>query len=303
MPPPPPLPITLIVATTPQNATSSAPSRLGIGLNGTLPWPRIKTDMSFFARVTSRPRARINTPGSGSGSGGNGGVKTNAIIMGRKTYESVPQRLRPLGKRVNVVVSRDNDGKSVGGMVRGELKVKREREREREVAATKAGSTTPTGGSTATGPVEEGQTDAFVSSSLEGALSTLDRAGQRGEVGGVFVIGGAEIYAASLRLRGGDGVEFGGSSTSTITTTSSSSDSSGEKRTVRIVMTDVERVDGGVFECDTFFPVDGEGLKGEGWRRVSAAEVTEWVGEEVSGEWMEEGDVRVRMVGYERVDL
>jgi hypothetical protein len=30
-------------------------SRLGIGLNGTLPWPRIKTDMSFFARVTSRP--------------------------------------------------------------------------------------------------------------------------------------------------------------------------------------------------------------------------------------------------------
>ncbi|KAL3467157.1 hypothetical protein BJX64DRAFT_248947 [Aspergillus heterothallicus] len=68
-------------------------------------------------------------------------------------------------------------------------------------------------------------------------------------------------------------------------------------------MTDVEKIDGGSFECDTFFPVDGEELKGKGWRKVSAQEVTEWVGEEVTGEWIEEGDVRVRMVGYERVEL
>jgi dihydrofolate reductase len=35
------------------------------------------------------------------------GVTTNAIIMGRKTYDSVPGSLRPLAKRINVVITRD----------------------------------------------------------------------------------------------------------------------------------------------------------------------------------------------------
>lgn len=206
--------------------------------------------------------------------------------MGRKTYDSVPPKLRPLGKRLNVVVSRDKEG-VVAERVRGELEVKWGREKELAEAKAKAraeesaaaGHTTT---ATATAPAE-GRTDAFVSASLEDALTRLDAAaaGEEGGVGNVFVIGGAEIYGASLRL----GTES----------------ASGVKRKVRLVMTDVEKADGSGFECDTFFPIDGKDLAGEGWRKVSAEEVTNWVGEEVTGEWIQEGDVRVRMVGYESV--
>ncbi len=292
MPTPPlPVPLTLIVATTPihipspTNAAASQTTKtlLGIGLNGTLPWPRIKTDMSFFARVTARPPAPTTTKT------GAGKAKTNALIMGRKTYDSVPPKLRPLGKRLNVVVSRDKEG-VVAERVKGELEAKREREKELAEAKAKAkaeesaaaGQVTTT--ATATTPAE-GRTDAFVAASLEEALTRLDAAAaeEDGGVGNVFVIGGAEIYGASLRL----GTESG----------------SGVKRKVRLVMTDVEKVDGSGFECDTFFPINGKDLAGEGWREVSAEEVTNWVGEEVTGEWIQEGDVRVRMVGYESVEV
>ncbi|PYH96033.1 dihydrofolate reductase, partial [Aspergillus ellipticus CBS 707.79] len=232
--------------------TTTAPQiRLGIGLNGTLPWPRIKADMSFFARVTSRPPV----PG-----------RTNAMIMGRKTYDSVPANLRPLAKRINTVITRDVDG------VRE--RVRRELERRRERIASGAAS-----GESATG-AREPETDAVVCSGLVEAMGELEgRYAER--LGNVFVIGGAEIYGAVARGEAG-----------------------GAK--VRIVMTNVEKIGyrekGDVFECDTFFPVDRELLEERGWRRVSPEEVTEWVGETVTGEWREEGEVRVQMVGYERVD-
>ncbi|KAL3480726.1 dihydrofolate reductase-like domain-containing protein [Aspergillus californicus] len=288
---PRPLPITLIVATTPipyNNATPKTPSRLGIGQNGTLPWPRIKTDMSFFARVTSRALPPLH-PGSG--------IRTSAIIMGRKTYDSIPARLRPLGKRVSVVVSRDGAG-GVGERVRAEV----ERKVQAQVASTSASASasasthalaTAPAPAAATAPETppQGQTNAFVSSSLEEALSTLDTAAEKGEVGNVFVIGGAEIYGASLKLGSG----------STGSGSGQGAEGKEGERQVRIIMTEVEKVDGSAFECDTFFPVDGEALNGDDWRRVSPQEVAGWVGEEVTGEWIEEGDVRVRMVGYERV--
>ncbi|RDW90540.1 dihydrofolate reductase [Aspergillus mulundensis] len=299
----PPLPLTLIVATTPIPSASSASNptirtRLGIGLNGTLPWPRIKTDMSFFARVTARPPSP-HTPGKKT--------LTNALIMGRKTYDSIPAKLRPLGKRNNVVISRDGDG-SVAGRVRGDLEGKIGRERETALAKAKAaqaqleevqagekegeksGSAVVGAAIAAPAPVAEGKTGAFVEGSLEGALERLDglaaAGGEEGDgVGHVYVIGGAEIYNASIKLGCGSGSEA----------------ESNLKRTVRIVVTDVEKLDGSGFECDTFFPVDREELDSGKWRKVSPAEVTGWVGEEVTGEWIEEGDVRVRMVGYERV--
>ncbi|KAE8145644.1 dihydrofolate reductase-like domain-containing protein [Aspergillus avenaceus] len=225
-------PLTLIVATTPIPRNDKLV--LGIGLNGTLPWPRIKADMSFFARVTSRaPRPDTH----------------NAIIMGRKTYDSVPAHLRPLGKRVNVIVTRDASG-DVSRTVMGELEAKKAK----------------TGGEP-TQPV----TDAIVGGGLEEALAGVE--GKYGaDLGRVYVIGGAEIYRGALGVRG---------------------------RKVRIVMTNVEKKEG-LFECDTFFPVDEELVQEKGWRRVSDQEVTEWVGEDVSSEWKEEGDVRIQMVGYER---
>lgn len=279
MPSPPPL--TLIVATTPVPTSTSTISpahkpRLGIGQNGTLPWPRIKTDMSFFARVTTR--APQTVPHA-----------VNAIIMGRKTYESIPSKLRPLRGRVSVIVSRDVEG-SVKSMVEREIDARNQREQERKVAAPAAA---PGPG---TGAGEESVTDAKVSSSLETALSDLDRtygALGKGTLGNVFVIGGGEVYASALRCDPGMRAALG------------------EGRKVRVVMTDVrkrasssspETTESGTgFDCDTFFPVEDFG-PGTGWRTASADEVTEWVGEEVTGEWIDEGEVSVRMTGYERID-
>jgi dihydrofolate reductase len=185
--------------------------------------------------------------------------------MGRKTYDSLPQNLRPLAKRVNVVVSRDTTG-SVKERIMRELEVKKAKAAEQAQGQAQKQERAQV--------QEQPQTDALVSTGLEAALASLETThGAEGRLGNVFVIGGAEIYAAAMRMDG----------------------------TVRIVMTNVERVDGGEFECDTFFPLDEELSAGGKWRRVSDEEVTGWVGEEVSSEWREEGDVRIQMVGYERI--
>ncbi|KAF4634222.1 hypothetical protein G7Y89_g3893 [Cudoniella acicularis] len=78
----PPRELTLIVAAT---------SKMGIGLRGTLPWTGLKKEMAYFARVTKR------APSLGA---------TNAVIMGRKTWDSIPPRFRPLKERHNIVISR-----------------------------------------------------------------------------------------------------------------------------------------------------------------------------------------------------
>ena len=64
-------------------------SKRGIGIDGELPW-RLKHDMSHFRTLTSG-----RTPGK------------NAVIMGRKTWESIPEKFRPLPGRINVVMSRN----------------------------------------------------------------------------------------------------------------------------------------------------------------------------------------------------
>ena len=71
--------LTLIVAATRSN---------GIGQNSQLPW-RLAKEMAYFKRVTT------NAP-EGS---------MNAVVMGRNTWESIPQRFRPLDKRLNIVIS------------------------------------------------------------------------------------------------------------------------------------------------------------------------------------------------------
>lgn len=65
-------------------------SNTGIGIDNSLPW-RIPGDMAFFRKLTSR----TSVPGL-----------QNAVIMGRKTWDSIPDNLKPLKNRLNVVVSR-----------------------------------------------------------------------------------------------------------------------------------------------------------------------------------------------------
>jgi dihydrofolate reductase len=62
----------------------------GIGKGSALPWPKLRGDLQHFKRITS-------TASEG---------RRNAIVMGRKTWQSKEVAGKPLPNRLNVVVSR-----------------------------------------------------------------------------------------------------------------------------------------------------------------------------------------------------
>ena len=72
----------------------AATRKLGIGKAGSMPW-KLPGDMAYFKEITSRTA----DPG-----------KQNAVIMGRKTWESIPSKFRPLPGRINVVLTRGAAG-------------------------------------------------------------------------------------------------------------------------------------------------------------------------------------------------
>ena len=61
----------------------------GIGNKNELPW-KIKEDMENFKKITTTT---------------NNKNKRNVVIMGRKTYISIPKKFRPLSNRLNIVLS------------------------------------------------------------------------------------------------------------------------------------------------------------------------------------------------------
>jgi dihydrofolate reductase len=75
-------------------------AELGIGLAGGLPW-KLPGDMAYFKRLT------IEAPD---------GLR-NAVIMGRKTYESIPVRFRPLAQRLNIVLTRSGADSPAPGVL------------------------------------------------------------------------------------------------------------------------------------------------------------------------------------------
>jgi dihydrofolate reductase len=62
-----------------------------IGANGTMPW-HLPQDLAHFKRVT------------------NG----HSVIMGRKTWDSLPPKFRPLPGRTNIVITRQTDWSAEG---------------------------------------------------------------------------------------------------------------------------------------------------------------------------------------------
>lgn len=149
------IPLTLIVAATPKN---------GIGKNGALPWPMLKKEMAYFARVTKRVPTASSTSSNPSKAEDEQAkpLPRNAVIMGRKTWDSIPPKFRPLKDRTNVVISSQPREKLAG--------------------------------------VGE---DVVVSSSILGGLMDLEAAvasGRAPALGRAYVIGGARVYEAAMEL-------------------------------------------------------------------------------------------------------
>ncbi|MGV3630564.1 MAG: dihydrofolate reductase [Bacteroidota bacterium] len=72
----------------------AADARLGIGKNNDLLW-HLPADMQFFKQTTFG----------------------HIVVMGRKNYESIPERFRPLPGRENAVLTRQTDFDAPGCMV------------------------------------------------------------------------------------------------------------------------------------------------------------------------------------------
>nr|CAB3264453.1 dihydrofolate reductase-like [Phallusia mammillata] len=62
----------------------------GIGVNGSLPW-RLRKEMAWFTK------ASIGSPPEG---------KKNAVVVGRKNWDSIPKSFKPMKNRYNIVMSR-----------------------------------------------------------------------------------------------------------------------------------------------------------------------------------------------------
>lgn len=75
--------------TTRLNLVVAACNNWGIGKDGQLPW-RLKKDMEFFKKMTTQ----TENPD-----------KKNVVVMGRKTWNSIPEKFRPLPKRINIILT------------------------------------------------------------------------------------------------------------------------------------------------------------------------------------------------------
>ncbi|RLV97471.1 hypothetical protein DV515_00011744 [Chloebia gouldiae] len=74
------------------NSIVAVSQNMGIGKDGRLPWPPLRNEYKYFQRMTSTSRVE---------------GKQNAVIMGKKTWFSIPEKSRPLKDRINIVLSRE----------------------------------------------------------------------------------------------------------------------------------------------------------------------------------------------------
>ncbi|MBN3308525.1 DYR reductase, partial [Amia calva] len=67
---------------------------MGIGNKGNLPWhpTRLSKEFKYFQKMTMTPTVE---------------GRQNVVIMGRKTWFSIPEMNRPLKNRINIVLSRE----------------------------------------------------------------------------------------------------------------------------------------------------------------------------------------------------
>ncbi|VDN53066.1 unnamed protein product [Dracunculus medinensis] len=73
----------------PMNIIVAIDSYNGIGKNGSLPW-NLSKDLIRFGKLTTKTTDKN---------------KRNVVLMGRKVWQSIPEKFRPLKNRLNVVLS------------------------------------------------------------------------------------------------------------------------------------------------------------------------------------------------------
>lgn len=130
---------------------------LGVGFNEGLPWKRIPDDMDYFRKLTTSVRDV---------------GKRNAVIMGRKTWDGLPAKFRPLPERLNVVLTRS---KEVSGVVGGG-----------NLEGGKNGGL--------------GMDKVIVCGSLEDALMRLGKEPYASQLETLFVIGGGEVFQQACAM-------------------------------------------------------------------------------------------------------
>jgi dihydrofolate reductase/thymidylate synthase len=151
---------------------------MGIGKDGNLPWPMLRADLKNFAKITSSTESLTENSFdiaqksilfnsvltqhlvAKNAETQAKSQKINAVVMGRKTWESIPQSKRPLQNRLNVVLTSKPD----------------EFRKQLEEAGTP-------------------QENVMVCSSFETAM--VDLSADAG-VGEIFVIGGSSLYEKSI---------------------------------------------------------------------------------------------------------
>ena len=79
--------------TVPFSIIVAVDANFGIGKDGVLPW-HLSSDLKRVKEITTKTTAAD---------------KRNVVIMGRKTWESLPERFKPLPDRINLVLSRNEE--------------------------------------------------------------------------------------------------------------------------------------------------------------------------------------------------
>ncbi|KAJ9660520.1 hypothetical protein H2198_002456 [Neophaeococcomyces mojaviensis] len=250
-------PIYLVVATT--KCTHQGRTRLGIGFKGGLPWPMIKADMAYFRKVTTNGKSNHSASAS-----------RNSVIMGRKTYESIPDKFRPLTGRTNIIVTR-SDQQALAERIVKELRTGSHKQLTEEVDIVISSDPNNNTVQVEASSIEEKLPNIVVTSSLTSATNMADAE--------TYCIGGSEIYGMFLK------------------------DTLLRPR-LRILQTEIQKLeDEEVFECDTFWPEELEGSSE--WQEAEQKEVVAWTGIEVpqgGDQWAvdEKVGVRIRVRGWER---
>jgi dihydrofolate reductase len=91
----------------------------GLGNAGRLPWHprRLSLDLAFLQFISTNDFEISSTEMSVQLCPRKSNQPQNPVIMGRKTWESLPPRFRPLKNRTNLILTRDLSFSAEGGVV------------------------------------------------------------------------------------------------------------------------------------------------------------------------------------------